>query len=57
MHVQPVIEAIKVKGQQENYEKLVRAKTECVEELKEVVLNCDLIEGEVREDSPVAKVV
>jgi hypothetical protein len=46
MHVQQAITDIKVKGLQENYEKLVRAKKECKEKLEEVVLNQDLIEGE-----------
>jgi hypothetical protein len=57
MHVQQAIAAIKAKGLQENYEKLVRAKEECMEKLEEAVLNCDLTEGEVRGDSPLAKAV
>jgi hypothetical protein len=57
MHIQQAILAIEAKGLQKNYEKLVRAKKECMEKLEEVVLNRDLIEGEVRDDSPVAKAV
>ena len=57
MHIQKAIAAINAKGLQDNYVKLVRAKKECMEKLKEVVLNRDLMEGEVRDDSPVAKVV
>jgi hypothetical protein len=55
MHVQQAIAAIKAKGLQENYKKLVRAKKECTEKLEEAVLNRDLEEGEVRDNSPVAK--
>ena len=55
MHVQQAIEAIKAKGLQDNYEKPFWAKKECMEKLKEAVLNHDLVEGEVRDDSPVAK--
>jgi hypothetical protein len=57
MHFQQAITAIKAKVLQDNYEKLVQAEKECMEKLKEVVLNCDLMEGEVRDDSPVAKAV
>ena len=57
MHVQQAIVAIKAKGLQENYEKLVRDKKECMEKFEEAVLNHDLVEGEVRDDSPVAKAV
>jgi hypothetical protein len=57
MHVQQAITAIKGKGQQENYEKLVRVEKKCMENLKEAVLNHDLMEGEVRDDSPVAEAV
>ena len=57
MHVQQVIVAIKAEGLQENYEKLVRDKKECMEKPEEAVLNHDLVEGEVRDDSPVAKAV
>ena len=54
MHIQQVIAAIKAKGLQENYEKLVLAKKECKEKHEEavLVLNQDLIEGEVRDDPP-----
>jgi hypothetical protein len=44
-------------GLQENYEELVQAKKECMEKLQEVVLNRDLADREVRDDSPVAKAV
>jgi chemotaxis regulatin CheY-phosphate phosphatase CheZ len=37
--------------------KFVRAKKECMEKLEEAVLNNDLVEGEVRDDSPLAKAV
>jgi hypothetical protein len=57
MHVQHAIAAIKAKGLQENCEKLVQAEKECMENLEEVVLNCDLTEGEVRDDSSLAKAV
>jgi hypothetical protein len=57
MHVQQAIAVIKAKGLQENYEKLVWAEKECMEKLEEAVLSCDLKEGEVRDDSPVAKTV
>jgi len=57
MHVQQAITAIKAKVLQDNYEKLIWAEKECMEKFKEVVLNCDLMEGEVRDDSPVAKAV
>ena len=52
-----MIAAIKAKGLQENYKKLVWAEKECMEKLEEVALNRDLIEGEMRDDSPVAKAV
>ena len=57
MHVQQAIAAIKANGLQENYEKLVRAKKECTEKLKGAVINCDLAEGEVRDNSALAKAV
>jgi hypothetical protein len=57
MHVQQAIAAIKGKGLMENYEKYVRAKKECMEKLEEAVLNRDLVEGEVKGDSPIAKAV
>jgi hypothetical protein len=57
MHAQQAIAAINAKGLQENYKKLVWAENECMEKLEEAVLNCDLIEGEVRDDSPVANAV
>ena len=55
MHTQQALTAIKVKVLHDNYKKLVQAKKECTEKLKEVVLNCDLAEGEVKDDSPLAK--
>jgi len=55
MHIQQAITAIKAKGLQENYENLVWAKKECKEKLEEAVLNQDLVEGEVRDDCPIAK--
>jgi len=57
MHVQQAIAAIKAKGLQENYEKHVWVEKECMEKLQEAVLNRDLAEGEVRDDSPLAKAV
>ena len=57
MHVQQAVATIKVKGLQENYEKLVWAKNECMEKLEEAVLNRDLTYGEVRDDSLLAKAV
>jgi hypothetical protein len=56
MHAQQAIVAIKAKSLQENYKKLVWAEKECMEKLKEVVLNCDLVEGKVRDNSPMANV-
>ena len=57
MHIQQAIAAIKAKGLQENYKKLVRAKKEGMEKLEEAVLNRDLADGDVRDDSPLAKAV
>ena len=59
MHIQQVIAAItaKAKGLQKNYKKLVWAEKECMEKLEEAVLNWDIIVGEVRDDSPIAKAV
>ena len=57
MNIQQAITAIKAKGLQDNYKKLVWAEKECTEKLEEVVLNRDLIEGEVRDDVPIAKAV
>ena len=54
MHFQQAIAAIKAKGLQENYEKLVRAKKECMEKLEEAVLNHELVQGKVRDNSPIA---
>jgi len=57
MHVQQAIEAIKAKGLQENYKRLVWAKKECIEKLEEAVLNRDLVNREVKDDFLVAKAV
>ena len=57
MHVQQAIVAIKAKGLQETYEKLVWAKKECTEKLEEAVLNPDLVEGKVKDDSALSKAV
>jgi hypothetical protein len=57
MHVQQAISAIKAKGLQDNFEKRVWAKKECMKKLKEVVFNHDLMEGEVKDDYPTAKAV
>ena len=57
IHVQQTITALKVKGLQENYKKIVWVKKECMEKLKKAVLNHDLVEGEVRDDCPIAKAV
>ncbi len=51
VNVQQAIVAIEVKGLQYTYKKLEQAKTECMDKLDEVVLNCDLVEGEVKEGS------
>eukprot|EP00804_Cyclotella_cryptica_P026801 CCRYP_007988-RA/>CCRYP_007988-RA protein AED:0.44 eAED:0.44 QI:0/-1/0/1/-1/1/1/0/124 len=51
VHVQQAIAAIKAKGLQEAYERLVRAEKECTEKLEEAVLSRDLTEGKVRDDS------
>ena len=57
MQIQQVIADIKAKGLKENYEKLVWAKKECMDKLEEAALNPQLAEGEVRDDSPIAKAV
>jgi hypothetical protein len=57
MHVQRAIAAIKAKGLQEAYEKLVQAKKECNEKLEEAVLNCDLTEGKGNDDSVLSKAI
>ncbi len=57
MHVQQAIDAIKAKGLQETYERLVRAKKECIKMLKEAVLNRDLTEGEGKDDSVLSKAI
>ena len=57
MHVQQAIAAIKAKGLQEAYERLVRAEKECNEKLEEAVLNRDLAGGEGKDDSVLSKAV
>ena len=57
MHILQAIMAIKAKGLQEAYEKLVWAKKECTKKLEEAVLNCDLMEGKVKDDSALSKAV
>ena len=57
MQVQQAILDIQSKGLQETYEKLVWAKKECTEILEEVVLNHDLMEGKVKDDSALSKAV
>eukprot|EP00804_Cyclotella_cryptica_P012152 CCRYP_009841-RA/>CCRYP_009841-RA protein AED:0.19 eAED:0.61 QI:0/0/0/1/1/1/2/0/435 len=57
VHVQQAIAAIKAKGLQEAYERLVRAEKECTEKLEEAVLSRDLTEGEVRDDSALSKAI
>ena len=55
MHVQQAIAAIKAKGLQEAYERLVRAEKECNEKLEEVELNRDITEVEERDNSALSK--
>ena len=57
MHVQQAIAAIKAKGLQEAYERLVQAKKECNEKLEEVELNRDITEVEGRDDSALSKAI
>ncbi len=57
VHVQQAIAAIKAKGLQEAYEKLVRAEKECTEKLEEAVLNRDFADGEVKDDSALSKAI
>ena len=57
MHIQQAIAAIKAKGLQEAYKRLVWAKKECNKKLKEAVLNCDLTEVEGRDDSFLSKAI
>eukprot|EP00804_Cyclotella_cryptica_P027948 CCRYP_003836-RA/>CCRYP_003836-RA protein AED:0.40 eAED:0.40 QI:0/-1/0/1/-1/1/1/0/118 len=57
VHVQQATAAIKVKGLQEAYERLVQAEKECTEKLEEVVLTRNLTEGEVRDDSALSKAI
>jgi hypothetical protein len=57
IHVQQALTAIKAKGLQENYKKLAQAKKECAENLEEAVLNRDLAEGEVKDDSALTPAV
>ena len=57
VHVQQAIAAIKAKGLQEAYERLVWAEKECNKKLEEAVLNCDLVEGEAKDNSALSKAV
>ena len=52
-----ILAAIKAKGLQEAYERLVRAKKECYEKLDKAVLNRDLTEIESRDDSVLSKAI
>ena len=57
MHVQQAIAAIKAKGFQEAYERLVRAKKECNEKVEEVELNREITEVEGRDNSALSKAI
>ena len=57
MHIQQAIAAIKAKGLQEAYERLVRAKKECNKKLEEAELNRDLTEIKDRDDSALSKAI
>ncbi len=57
MHVQQAIAAIKAKGLQEAYERLVWVKKECNEKLEEAVLNRDLTEVKGRDNSVLSKAI
>ena len=57
MHVQQAIAAIKAKGVQEAYERLVWAKKECNKQLKEAKLNRDITEVKGRDDSALSKAI
>ncbi len=55
MHLQQAIAAINVKGLQKACERLVWAKKECNEKLKEVELNHEITEVEERDISALSK--
>ena len=57
MHVQQAIAAIKAKGLQEAYERLVWAEKECNEKLEEMELNRDITEVKGRDDSALSKAI
>ena len=46
---------MKQKGLQSNYKKLVWTEKECMNKLKEAVLNHDIVDGKVEEDFALAK--
>jgi uncharacterized protein YukE len=57
MHVQQAIAAIKAKGLQEAYERLVRTEKECKEKVEEAELNREITEVEERDDSALSKAI
>ena len=57
MHVQQAIAAVKAKGLQEAYERLVWAKKECNKKLEEAELNRDITEVEGRDNSALSKAI
>ena len=57
VHVQQAIAAIKAKGLQEAYERLVRAEKECNEKVEEAELNHDITEVEGRDNSALSKAI
>ncbi len=57
MHVQQAIAAIKAKGLQEAYERLVWAKKECNKKVEEAELNRDITEVEGRDNSALSKAI
>ncbi len=57
MYVQQAIAAIKVKGLQEAYKKLIWAKRKCNKKFEEVVLTRDLTESKGRDDSVLSKAI
>ncbi len=57
MHVQQAIAAIKAKGLQEAFERIVQAKKECNKKREEVVLNHDLTEIKDRDDSVLSNAI
>ena len=57
MHVQQAIAAIKAKGLEEAYERLVRAEKECNEKVEEAELNRDITEVEGRDNLALSNAV